>query len=118
MRAPGNEAVMRRGVENTNLRSDLFEPRSEFSKGGVRQNPGTPAEEIGVRGFGAPLLFAGHGVSADEAGAAQMSRGGFANGNLGAAGVGHERSRFHERIEMFQGFENPGDGLRKKDEIG
>src|SRR3569623_1908819 len=118
MRAPGHEAGMRGGVEELNLSANLFQPAAKFGSGGTCQDPGTSAEQIGAGGSGAALLFAGHGVTADKTGATEMGRSGFAIGGFGAAGVGNERVRFHERIEMLQCFENPGNRLRKKDEVG
>src|SRR6185312_2110048 len=97
MGAPGDQAIMRGGVEDADLRADFFQPAAKFRGGraaaGGGQNPGASPEKVSVSGFGASLLFACHGVPADERAAMQVGGRGFADGGLGAAGVGDERVR-------------------------
>ena len=103
-----------------------LQPAREVARGGGfelrrivrREHPGAAAEETGIGRCGAALFLAGHGVAAQELAAGDGLPRQIDDLALGAAGIGHQCARLHQRIEMADGVEDAADGLRKEDEVG
>ena len=114
MGTPGNQAIVRRGVENNFARAEV---RYAFSKGVVEigsENPGPSAKQVGIGRGGAAKFLTRHGMTAEKRTAPQTALCLVHNHLFGASRIGDQGVRADEGVELPKCFENAGDGLREK----
>ncbi len=110
----------------TGMRAECVQPVRELA--GLRRCPGPPARPASAprcaprkrsasADAGAALLFAGHGMAAQKLAARNLLRARSDDLALGAAGIGDQRVRAHQRIQMADGVENAADGLRQEHQV-